>query len=112
MATVNTTLRTGKTVLRATPSEVEQFNRHATDAALGQEAASVAAAAREELRECERMYLGAAMADFEAMSYQGIRNRGSVIDEAEEGDYDTKNRMKNAMKNANPASGGAAALVP
>jgi len=24
----------------------------------------------------------------------------------------TKNRMKNAMKNANPASGGAAALVP
>ena len=111
MATVNTTLRTGKTVLRATPSEVEQLNRHATEAALGQEAASVAAAAREELRECERMYLGAAMADFEAMSYQGIRNRGSVIDEAEEGDYDEE-QDENAMKNANPASGGAAALVP
>ena len=52
MATVNTTLRTGKTALRATPSEVEQLNRHATEAVLGQEAASVAAATREELREC------------------------------------------------------------
>jgi len=57
------------------------------------------------------MYLGAAMADFEAMSYQGNRNRGSVIDEAEEGDYDEE-QDENAMKNANPASGGAAALVP
>ena len=109
---MNTTLRTGKTALRATPSEVEQLNRHATEAVLGQEAASVAAATREEPRECERMFLRAAMADFEAMSYQGNRNCCSVIDEAEEGDYDTKNRMKNAMKNANPASGGAAALVP
>ena len=111
MATVKTTLRTGKTAPRATPSEVEQLNRHATEAVLGQEAASVAAATREELRECERMYLGAAMADFEAMSYQGNRNRGSVIDEAEEGDYDEE-QDENAMKNANPASGGAAALVP
>ena len=66
----------------------EQLNRHATEAVLGQEAASVAAATREELRERERMYLGAAMADFEAVSYQGNRNRGSVIDEAEEGDHD------------------------
>ena len=68
---------------------MEQHNRHATEAALGQEAASAAAATREELLERERMCLGATMTDFEAMSYQGNRKRGSVLDDtAEEGDYD------------------------
>jgi len=32
-------------------------------------------------------YPGAAMTDFEAMSYQGSRNRGNVLDDTE-GDYD------------------------
>ena len=86
MTTVNTTLRTGKTALRATPSNVSSLTNLSA-------------------------YRGAAMTDFEAMSYQGNRNRGSVIDEAEEGDYDEE-QDENAMKNANPASGGAAALVP
>ena len=54
---------------------MEQLNRHATEAALGQEAASAAAAAREELNERARTYLGAAMTDFEATSYRGNRNR-------------------------------------
>ena len=66
---------------------MEQLNRHATEAALGQEAASAAAAAREELNERARTYLGAAMTDFEATSYRGNRNR--MRDNiAEEGDYD------------------------
>ena len=55
--------------------------------ARSQEAASAAAAAREELNGRERTYLGDVMTDFEATFYRGNRNR--VRDDiAEEGDYD------------------------
>jgi hypothetical protein len=107
---------------------MEQLNRHATEAALGQEAASAAAAAREELLERERTYVGAAMTDFEAMSDRGSRDRNSMLDDtAEEGDYDeeeqdeeresgSRRRRSSALKRAHWASvghnGGAPPSVP
>jgi hypothetical protein len=45
---------------------MEQLNQLRTEAALGQEAASAAAAKREKLLRCERIYLGERMVDFNA----------------------------------------------
>jgi hypothetical protein len=80
---------------------MEQLNRHATEAALGQEAASAAAAAREELHGRERTYLGDVMTDFEATFYRGNRNR--VRDDiAEEGDYDEEQEDEEHERETGP----------
>lgn len=101
---------------------MEQLNRRATEAALGQEAASATAVQREELAQRERTYLGDAMTDFQATSFQGRSNDGRMVGDTDV-DYDeeedrerepsTKQRRRSgALKRARWASVGHNGGVP